>query len=58
MQTLRQSQREAGISALEGTAHWPEQLQEPNAVTEQLPGCSLTVPLAQESQVKLAHTGP
>lgn len=34
MQTLRQRQREAAISAPEGSAHWPEQLQEPITITD------------------------
>lgn len=43
MQTVRQREREAAISALEGSAHWPEQLWEAVAVTQQLPGCKLSL---------------
>lgn len=36
MQTLRQRQSKVAISALEGSARWPDQLQEPIAITQQL----------------------
>lgn len=54
-QTLRQSQRETGISALKGSAHWPEQLQEPMAVTQSSKAaasdCSLLVRIPKLSQL-------
>lgn len=55
---LRQSQREAGMSALEDSAHWPEQLQEPMAVTQSSKAAAWLFPFGQDPQVKPAHTGP
>lgn len=58
MQTLRQSQREAAISALECSAHWSEQLQESITIHAAPRLQTLTVPFGLDSQAKPAHTGP